>query len=294
MTLCSDLIAETRSYLQPTVRDALNTLNGNVTSGATTITLTYDVTAVTPGAMLAIDLEMLYVWQVSGQVVTVQRGMQGTTAAAHNTGAVVTVNPRFSDFNIFRALNNELDDLSSPENGLYQALTTDLTWKPQIQGYDMSGVTGLIDVLRVRYDIPGPWKTWPEIRRWQLKINMRSSDFASTAALVLYDDAWPGRDVHVIYSAPFTHFAATTDNLTVTGLPATAADIPPLGAALRLAGVREAQRNFTEAQSDPRRANEVPAGANRQAMSAYAALRTNRIKAESGRLGAQYPNRRKV
>jgi hypothetical protein len=252
------------------------------------------MTAITAGAMLGIDLEMVYVWSVSGQVATVQRAMHGTTAASHSDGALVRANPRFSDSVIFRALNDELDALSAPVNGLYQALNLDVTFKPQINGYDLTGATSLIDVLRVRYDIPGPWKTWPEIRRWQVKINMETADFPSTFALILYDAGWPGRRIHVVYSAPFNHLATITDDvLAVSGLFATAHDIPPLGAALRLSGVREVQRNLTEAQGDTRRATEVPPNAVTAGANAMARLRQTRIKEEASRLSAQYPNRRK-
>ena len=294
MTTAQNLIDETRSYLVPTVREPLNTLSGAINSSVTTITLGQDMTAVVAGAMLAIDLEQMYVWSVTGSVVTVQRGMHGSTAASHSDGALVRVNPRFSDFVIFRALNAELDALSSPANGLYQVGSIDVTYKPQINGYDLTGVTNLIDVLRVRYDIPGPWKTWPEIRRWQLKIAMDGSDFASTYALVLYDAGWPGRRVHVVYSQMFNHLATTADDvLTVTGLMTTAHDIPPLGAALRLAGVRETQRSFTEAQGDPRRATEVPPTAVTMGAAAYQRMLLQRIKEEASRLQGQYPNRRK-
>jgi hypothetical protein len=296
MTTAQSLIDETRGYLLPTTREPLNTLSGAISStSATSFTLGQEMTAITTGTTLAVDLELMYVWAVAGQVVTVQRGMGGSTAATHTDGTLVRVNPRFPDFRIFNAMNAELDALSAPTNGLYQIKTVNVTFKPQINGYDLTGVGQLIDVLRVRYDIPGPWKTWPEIRRWQLKIAMDSSDFASTYNLVLYDAGWPGRRVHIVYSAPFTHLASATDDVqVVSGLGATANDILPLGAALRLAGVRETQRSLSEAQGDPRRATEVPPNAVTAGANAYARLLQQRIKEESSRLSAQYPNRRKL
>lgn len=299
MATAATLIAETHRYLLPTAREALNTLSGSVNSSVTTLTFNQDIANITAGSTISVDLELMYVWSVTtaSKTATVQRGMQGSTAATHADAALVTVNPRFSDFAILQAINADLDDLSSPSNGLFQVPTPiTLTYKPQINGYDLGAITNAyINILAVRYDIPGPWKTWPELRRWQIKRDMKTSDFASGIAIVLYEAAWPGRDIRVTYSTAFTHFAATTDDITtVAGLPATCADIPPLGAAARLASVRETQRNQFESQGDTRRATEVPPNA--QLAGATALLRTRqlRIKAEAARLSNNYPTRRKT
>lgn len=44
---------------------------------------------VSPGATLLIDSEQMYVTSVSGDTVTVERGVNGSTAATHSTGATV-------------------------------------------------------------------------------------------------------------------------------------------------------------------------------------------------------------
>lgn len=299
MTTLADLVAETHRYLLPTAREPLNTLNGAINSSATTLIFNQDTTSITTGSYIAIDLEIMYVWSSisSTKTVTVQRGMKGSTAAAHSDQTLTFVNPRFPDFAVMQAINADIDDLSSPSNGLYKVPTpVTLTYKPQIQGYDLSPITNaFINILAVRYDTPGPWKTWPELRRWQIKRDMKTSDFASGIALVIYDEGWAGRDIRVTYSTAFTHFSALTDDITsVAGLAATMADIPPLGAAARLASVRETQRNQFESQSDPRRATEVPPNAQLAGATSLARTRAARIKAEAARLSSNYPTRRKV
>lgn len=299
MTTCASLISETKRYLLPTAREPLNTLNGAVNSSVTTLTFTNAIDSqISAGDYLSIDLEVVYVWSIVGasRTATVQRAMQGSTAASHTDLSLVSINPRFPDFSILQALNADLDDLSSPENGLFQVATIEFTYQPQIVGYDLTAInSGWINILSVRYDTPGPYKDWPELRHYQVKKNQDTADFASGTAIMLNDQAYPGRDVRVTYSYPFTHFATTDDDITtVAGLSATMADIPPLGAAARLASVRETQRNQYEAQGDPRRATEVPPNAQLAGATSLARTRSARIKAEAARLSNNYPNRRRA
>lgn len=299
MTTLANLIQESKRYLLPTTQEAINTLSGSHNASTTTITFSQDITNhLSSGSYIAVDLEVMYVWSVttSSKTATVQRGMQGSIAATHADAALVTFNPRFPDFSIAQAINADLDDLSSPTNGLYQVpATITLTYQPQINGYNLTGISDFLNILSVRYDIPGPWKTWPELRHYKIIRNMATADFASGTAIVMEDQAYPGRSVRVTYSAPFTHFTALTDDITtVAGLPASCADIPPLGAAARLAAVRETQRNQFESQSDPRRATEVPPNAQLAGATALQRLRMSRIKAEAARLNNNYPTRRRV
>lgn len=71
--------------------NAQTTLNGNITSGATTLVVT-SATAF-PGSgdfRLTIDSEIMLVTGVSGTTFTVTRGIESTTPAAHSSGATVT------------------------------------------------------------------------------------------------------------------------------------------------------------------------------------------------------------
>lgn len=295
MTTCQDLIDETRRYLFSGQRETLNVLSGAINNSVTTITLTYDLNALAQGSYVAIDLEIMYVFAVSttAKTATVQRGMLGSTAASHSDQSLVYVNSKFPAFSIFQALNADLDDLCSPSNGLYQTVDVNLTYNPAVQGYDLTGSTDVLDILSVRTQVPGPSKDWVPLRSWRLETEGSTTDFASGNGIILYEPGSAGMTIRVTYSAPFTHFTSTTDNVTVTGLPTTASDIPPLGAAMRLVGVRETQRNFNESQGDTRRASEVPPNAQLAGMSALVRLRTTRIKSESEKLASTWPNMRR-
>jgi len=65
-------------------------LDGNISSTTTTITLT-SVTDVASNGFISIDSETIYYANVSGnQLLNCARGQNGTTAAAHTTGAAIT------------------------------------------------------------------------------------------------------------------------------------------------------------------------------------------------------------
>lgn len=79
-----------------------------------------------------------------------------------------------------------------------------------------------------------------------------------------------------------------TDVTTLTGIPATAVDIPPLGAAIQLTLPREIRRNFMDNQPDPRKAPEVPPGAVANSVTQLTALYNIRVSEEAERLSRQY------
>lgn len=295
MATANDLVEETRMHLQSMARDELNRLNGAIISTtASTLTFEFAAGSIAPGAVLAIDLELVYVWSVAGQVATVERGWLGSTKATHSDDALIYVNPRWSSFTILRAINEELDSYSSPKWGLYQMKTVDLTFSAATVGYDLTSVTDLIDVYELR------WKgyaagEWPLIRRWSVARDMPTTDFASGLSLQLDDGAGPGRPIRVRYKARFTHLATLADNVTsVSGLADTAADIPPLGAAARLVAPREVKRAATDSQPESRRAAEVPPGTNRAAAGTLLSVRDARLREEASRLYQRYPTLAKV
>lgn len=292
MTLVSDVIERARRHLYSgETRDERNKATAALTTSDTTVGLTYDGPGVQRGAILAVDLEEMYVWSSSSTTATVSRAENGTTAAAHAAGATILVNPKFSPFSILQAVNEELADLSSPVNGLFKVGSVDFTYSAGTDTYDLTGVTDLIDILDVTYDTNDGSSRWPRLRRehWSLARGMQAAEFASGMALTINGWATSGRDINVIYKAPFTALSSLSQNVeTISGLPATAVDILSIGAAIRLTAGTEVSRNFLD-QSDTRRAEEVPPQARGSAMRALVGLRRERIDAEKARLLAKYP-----
>lgn len=292
MTLVSDVIERTRRHLHSgETRDERNKTTASLSTSDTTVGLTYEGQGVQRGAILAIDLEELYVWSATSTAATVSRGENGSTAATHTSGATIYVNPKFSAFSILQAINEELADLSSPVNGLFKVGTLDFTFSAGTDAYDLTGVTDLIDILDITYDANDGSRRWPRLRRsdWSLARGMQAGSFASGMSLTINGWAASGRDINIIYKAPFTALSSVSQNVeTVSGIPATAVDILSIGAAIRLTAGNEVSRNFLD-QADTRRADEVPPQARSSAMRTLIALRRDRIDAEKARLLSKHP-----
>lgn len=292
--LASDLVQETRGHLYSGTRPEINQLAEALDATETEVDFTYAAGGIQKGAVIWINLEAMYVFFTAGTTCSVKRGYLGTTAAVHAIGDLIEVNPPWSDFQILRAVNAEIDSYSSPRHGLYQMKTVDLTFSAARTGYDLTSVTDLIDVYDVRYADYGPYLSWPRVGRWVLARNQSTADFPSGFALFIEDRNAPGRAVRVQYKARFATLATLATDLATTGLPTTAYDIPPLGAAARLVAPREVTRSRLDAQPEPRRAEEVPPGTSRQAAGGLLALRNARLSEESARLISHYPNLARV
>jgi hypothetical protein len=293
VTTLAGLVAETKRHLGSMHREPMNKLASSATAGDPTLLFSYDLDGIQAGAYLQVGLEVVYVWQVdaSTKTATVERAQQGSVASPHAINSVVTVNPRFPDFAIVKAINDDLADLSTPVNGLYRIVTTQLTSSTVSAGYDLTGATDVLEVLSVTARHSGQPRTWLPVTNYTLN-RIDHSDFASGFALQILDAPTSGQPIRVTYKAPFAPLVNLTDDVQiVAGLPSSMQDIPPMGAAVRLVAPREISRNFTDSQGDSRRAEEVPPGAVAASMRGLAALRQSRVNAEAGRLAVQWPER---
>jgi len=297
MTTLSDVIERTRARLMTSHREPVNALAAGVDASETAWTFSYD-TKFTDGGRLSIGLETVRVVGAAAlNACNVIRGVGGSVAATHASGTVVRVNPTWTNFEISQAINDELADLSSPRNSLFQVRSVDFDFQPSRAGYELVGLLDFIDVWRVRYDTPGPEHAWPVIRpsEWRVDQAADTADFPSGVQLVLDTGGSPGQKVRVSYRASFTRLPTLVDAdlaadiLTATGLHAEAHDILSLGAAIRLLSGLEAQRAYMTTQANPRRADEVPPRTAVSAIAPLAQQREDRINAEAIRLRARYP-----
>jgi len=289
-------IDATRDLLLTDYVEEQATLSGTLTASASDILVSFTLpTAIVPGAVegatFEIGTELFYVYSVSGAgQATCRRGFRGSTIATHANGDEVTVNPKFPAYMIFNALNDDLLDLASPQNGLYQVKTKELTFNSSQDGYDLTSVTDdILDIYQVTWSETGPEASEPVIPRFTLRRNRNTTDFPSGFALVLHDDAESGRTFLVEYKTPFTALASATAALSTVGIHTSAYDVPVLGAAMRLMASRPIRREFLDEQGFSRRAEEVPSGGPSASMRDLRALRTARVEAEAARLDSYYP-----
>ena len=251
--------------------------------------MTYDLGGLRAGTVFEIDSELVYVWEATSgnKTLTVERGYMGTTAAAHTSGALVTLNPRFPKAQMLEALNQDIDDLSSPLNGLYRIVSVDVDYNGSDRQTNLTGATSVLDLIDVRLRYLD--SDYPVIRMTRLQRDLPTADFASGYAIV-FDESVMAGSLRVRYKAPFTRVSAIGDNLqSVANVPTTMEDILELGVMSRMLSVREVKRNFIESQGDTRRSDEVGAGAMRDSFSNILRLRRDRIIAEAAKLARQYP-----
>ena len=289
MSTGTAVIDRTLRQILSGVIEQRNKLSATINATTTTVVLSYDLDGIRAGQVFEIDSELFYVWEaVSGtKTVTVQRGWNGTTPAAHTAGAVVTVNPRFPRAQIFEALNDELKDLSSPMHGLFQIKTFDFDYNGTADIINLPPVLSIIDLVGVHIRVTGDNYEW--VRKVRLLRDLPTDDFSSGYGLKFENRIRSGR-LRIVYKAPFTPLTNETQHLVnYAGLPSTCEDIINLGVQIRLMAPREIKRNFTESQGDTRRSEEVSAGAVSNSVNNLIRMRRERIQAEATRLMRQYP-----
>lgn len=277
-----------RQLLSGTVEER-NKLSAGIDADDTSVVATYDLAGLRAGTVFEIDSELFYVWEaVSGtKTLTVERGYAGTTAAAHDAGAIISLNPRFPKAQMFEALNQDIDDLSSPVNGLFRIVTADIAYNGSDRQIDLTGATNVLDLVDVRLRYLAD--DYPVLRGVRLQRNLPTTDFPSGFALV-FDEGTIAGSLRVRYKAPFVRAAALSSNIqSVCLVPESMEDILEMGVMIRMLQTREVKRNFIESQGDTRRSDEVPAGAIRDSFTNILRLRRDRIIAEKAKLARQIP-----
>jgi hypothetical protein len=283
------MISQVLRRVQPGQQVESLTLSGSYSLGSTTMTVSDPAGTILPNVrpeiILAIDLELFYVQAINGTTITVVPGYLGSSEASHASGSMVYVNPRFSAFDIMSAINDDLSDLS--ENGLYQVNSVEITYNPATVGYDLAGVSGLIEIISVQQKMPYPIGYWVPIprKKWTLTSGADLTAFPSGYALRMNSGGYPGMPFRVTYKSAFSPFVNLGDDATsVAGLSSTMYDLPPLGAMVALIAPREIKRNQIDAAPDSRRATEVPPGSVMNSVAQVLQLRQRRIIAEATRL----------
>lgn len=298
MTQLSDLVIAIQRRALSDFREESDNLGAaltDTTTGTISLASGQSLGSIQPGAILQVDYEcMLVTGASSTSSISVIRGWFDSIATTHLNNAIINVNPRFPAVDIIKAINEDIDDLSAPTNGLFQMLELTTTFIPVQQGYDMTGLTNsqVLELWEVRAYEYGPAQKFPIIPGSAVKLqrNANTSIFPSGMSFTLDKGGFPGRELRVQYKAPYTTplVNATDDVYQVTGLHSQAHDIPILGAPNRLMQFRELKRSFTEAQGEPRRAQEVPVGSSLTASKGLMMLRSQRIDAERSRLEKMY------
>jgi len=290
MTTFQGLISDTRLHLMTSSGERIAQLQSGIDNVVTSLSLVSDAPWIKEGAILGIDLEEMYVLTKAGTAVTMIRGFNNSTAAAHSANALIRINPKFTDYRLGKYVNQALEDASA--DGLFRIKNKDFLYKPATSTYNLDA-NDLIDIWRVRFDIPGPSQYWPDIPKcdWHLDQDADPTDFPNSKSLHLQRGGYPSHKVRVSYKASFAPLSAPADDVVaVSGLHQEAHKLMPLGAAIIALGGREVKRTFLDRQPEPRRQEEVPVGGASQAMLPLIRMYASELRRERRRLRRKFPD----
>jgi len=261
------VIDRTVRQLNSSIRNELNTLSVSVNTTATQLTLTYDLTpALRMGSVLAVGLELMRVTSVDANTKTVNviRGYQDSTAESHSTDVEVIVNPRFSRFDVYDAL---IDELLSWQPDLFKVVSYEATVTDNDETFELPNtLSQAIGVIRVtRQWENSDSSSWPHL---QYRLSRGDSSVwsgASYSGLVVrilpQNNVLRNGKVHALIAYPFIvddTLTTTQDLVTDIGLSTSMLDVLSMGIKVRLLSDDENNRAQRQAADESRRDGAVP------------------------------------
>lgn len=275
-----------RDYLTQGRVEPRNKLSVAINDTETSLVFQYELGNISTTSYLSVGLEDMYVWSVdpTSKSIVVDRGIDGSTASSHTTDERVRVTPRWTDSQILRAVNAELDNMYA--QGIYAVDTTEFTYTSAYTGYEMPADT--MDVMKVQSKNYA-FNDWVRVEGWEYRTAQSTDMFASGSAIYLRGGAFQGQPVQVTYRKQFTALSSLSQVVeTVSGIPATAVDVLAMGTAITLLVGREVSMRLLEYQGSTRRAEEVPPGSLAQAITPIIRQYQARVRAERTALVRRY------
>lgn len=295
MSTVEDLIDETEAHLTGLVGGSYNRLSADITTTTQeSFSLEFDLQGIVVGSVVGVGLEDIFILAATGSTVTKSiRGFRGSVASTHDTGELVSVDPRFTRYRMFRAMQQEVASWGAR---LYAVSGDTITLADSTRGYTLDALgPRFLHVIQAQAEPTTTYtpnsSTWPDVE-FRIAREMDTGDFAGGNAIFFNDYLYQGtgRRVRLTYATKFdpSTWDADTDPVVDTGLAESMLDIPPLGAAWRLMISQEVRRSDSAAQGQSRRAEEVPPQVALQSSQALKSMRDARIAEEQLTLLATY------
>jgi hypothetical protein len=258
MTTLGDVVTDIRLKLRSyTGQHERSTYLINAISSSETTLGVADGTVVDQG-LIEIDDELLYVESSEAGAANIPpygRGYMGTTAAAHDSGAQVLVDPSFPKKAITDAVNNALAALYPK---LYAVATTELTYSPGVTSYELPAEAD--KVISASWQVAGSSGYWQPVKRWRVETDADTDAFASGKAIHIGDGITAGRTIRVVYSKAFGTFTDSSTTFASVGLLDSMKDVLVYGACVELLQFLEASRQNMDSVQNQERAQYVPVG----------------------------------
>lgn len=287
--LTEQTIAEINSYVRN--QESVTIITSAVTSGDVTM-LVDDVSSLSKG-IVEIDDELIYVKKAISSSGTVQvlgtsgnpvgRGWRGTTSTSHVSGSVVRNNPIFPRTQVKRAILETIKGMSFP-------CISNETFTFNGSDYSYIMPDSLVDITGISWDVPDSTGVWSIIKGWRLDTNYYDATTNSIKqALVLKESPMPGRTVNVQYTK-YPTTITDSQELTVSGLPASCEDVVRLGAMYRLLSTVDPGKVTATSVSADALDQPVQAGASTTAAKYIFQLYTVRLAEEIAKQQANFLN----
>jgi hypothetical protein len=294
-------VEKTRQLLGTSTVETVNRLQQPFTPGDQTLVMERAVDQVNVGQVICVGLNAFLVWSVEAgaKTIEVESSWAGSPEVAIPAGQIARMKPTIYTHSILDAINDALMEMSSPSLGVHGVSSIDLDYSNSNTVYDLSDTDNLIRVLHVVYGDPNDEQTvWGRLapNQWDLVKQDPTFDKPGGTYLRVFPmdngPLWPDSGdqvLRVVYARGVNTLDFLESEVTATGLPETAWDIPPLGAAARLAFPMEYRRNLMQSQPDTRRSDETPPGALLGGARTLRAMFEDRCAQESSRFLQAHP-----
>jgi hypothetical protein len=260
MKTMGEIAADARRMAYGSMSEQINLLAADFPADGVELELELSVTGITPGMILSSGLNVWWVKEVSSSanIVYVVPRYDGSFAERLPAGSVVYIKPRVTDWHLFNEINNVISQMSSPTYGLYKigefTAVGSHHWDTIPVPDSVKDISEILAVSALEFQGSNRWYDLPT-RTYRWMPDQRS--------IKILRDVRPNNSIKVTYKAPFSKANSLVDDVeSMCGLAASMTDIPALGAAAALLRTTESRRNQVQVQGDPRRADEVQAGAN--------------------------------
>lgn len=294
MTTFDGLIARVRQQTMGYTKDQASYAELAVDMSATDGTFSVDTDSVDniSRGLIEIDEELVLVkkYEKTSGVVSVMagvngRGAEGTVAASHTAGSLVTADPKFPRARMKEAVNDVLQSLYPT---LCVFALTEISNISVVYEYGLPA--DALDVWAVSNQTIGPTRVWNQGLNYKFNSSASTGSFPTGKSIQLFDSVTPGRAMQVKYvKSPSPLVNGTDDFAAVTGLPERCVDMVVWGACARLLPAYEAARLQQSSVEATERAPLVPPSSAVKAAQYFMAMFQQRLAEERERMFSENP-----
>ncbi len=212
------------------------------------------------------------------------RGQYSSGAQAWGMNVLIENNPIFPYIRLKESINDVINELY-PQ--LFAVGTAKFPKISVVFNYQLPA--DCEEVVNVKYQVIGPSKIYVWARVWRYDNTADTTDFSTGKSINVLEDITPGREIQVTYmKEPSLLVNPADDFSTVTGLPASAADLVFYGAMMKMLPALQGPRLILDTVEAAERASYVQPQQVAQASQYYGGLYQQRLLKETAKLYDRY------